>query len=175
MIPSKPLQKLCFFSLLLLNLLHFIHPLPSTAASASITIDASKTTGLFKTIITTQLGYQGAPAKAVSLFKELAPGSPVRIHMSPYSDHPLLAEKAIGVWDFSALDEFVNEIASYGGKPLLNVKFPPPCMWSCQKWQAPGTILDSSYSQFGDYLARMVSYYNKGKMTTEKGEVITNP
>ena len=32
-----------------------------------------------------------------------------------------------------------------------------------------------AYKQFAAYMARLVSYYNKGSMTTETGQVITNP
>jgi hypothetical protein len=50
---------------------------------------------------------------------------------------------------------------------VLNVRYAPRSMWTCTTYftgQA-GTLTDATYNAFGDYLARLVSYYNKGSMT----------
>src|SRR5579859_764479 len=110
------------------------HPSFSLSEStATVTVDASQSTGTFHTVLTTQLGYINAPDASVSYFAKLAPASPIRIHMtSEESDHNLLPEKHSNQWDLKPLDSFVNEITSWGGKAMLNVKFPPDFMWSCK-------------------------------------------
>jgi hypothetical protein len=48
-------------------------------------------------------------------------------------------------------------------------------MWTCTAFQGAGTVADQTFQTFAAYMARLVSYYNKGSMTTENGTVITNP
>src|SRR5439155_126688 len=38
-----------------------------------------------------------------------------------------------------------------------------------------GTIVDPTFGEFGDYMARLVGYYNKGSFVAEDGSTIANP
>jgi hypothetical protein len=51
-----------------------------------------------------------------------------------------------------------------------DIKFAPDWMWTCSQQQAPGTVADKSFGQFGAYMARLVSYYNRGYMRQAKRE-----
>ena len=64
----------------------------------------------------------------------------------------------------------------------MNIKFAPDWMWSCYPnsigvsgKQGAGSVTDLTFGTFAQYMARLVSYYNKGSMTTESGAVIANP
>jgi hypothetical protein len=44
-------------------------------------------------------------------------------------------------------------------------------MWDC----GAGAVRDPTFGEFGDYMARLVAYYNTGSFVAEDGRVITNP
>jgi hypothetical protein len=81
-----------------------------------------------------------------------------------------------GNWDFGPLNQMVGNVRAYGGSPVLNVRYAPNWMWTCTAFSGgAGVVRDQTFTEFGDYVARLVSYYNVGRMTTESGTVITNP
>jgi hypothetical protein len=81
-------------------------------------------------------------------------------------------------WNFTNMNVLVDEIFASGQEPLLNMKFAPDWQWSCypntQTGRA-GTVRDTSFQEYAQYMARIVRYYNKGTMTSATGQVITNP
>jgi len=81
------------------------------------------------------------------------------------------AGKVKGSWDFSSLDSVVNEITTAGAQPVLDIFQAPEWMWRCPA----GTIVDPTFGEFGDYMARLVGYYNKGSFVAEDGSTIANP
>lgn len=87
-----------------------------------------------------------------------------------------------GQWSFATLDPLVNDVFATGQKPMMNIKFAPDFMWTCYPnsigvggTQGTGSVADLTFKTFAQYMARIVSYYNKGTMTTESGQVMTNP
>lgn len=107
----------------------------------------------------------------------------VRLHIGDDGTNPpALPEINKNQWDFSSLDALVNDVFTAGEQPLLNIKFAPDWMWTCYPnsigvsgSQGVGTVADQTFQTFAQYMARLVSYYNAGSMTTETGIVITNP
>ncbi len=49
----------------------------------------------------------------------------------------------------------------------MNIKFVPDWMWTCTSYGQAGTVRNLTFQTFADYMTRLVSYYNKGSMTTE--------
>jgi hypothetical protein len=80
-------------------------------------------------------------------------------------------------WSFASLDALVNNVFAAGEQPLMNIKFAPDWQWTCTSPQTgqTGSVRDTTFQQYAQYMARLVSYYNKGSVTTETGTVITNP
>jgi hypothetical protein len=78
-------------------------------------------------------------------------------------------------WTFQMLDILVNDEMAYGQTPLMNIKFAPDWMWTCSHFGDPGHVQDLTFQTYAQYLARLVSYYNLGFMTTETGATIVNP
>jgi hypothetical protein len=76
-----------------------------------------------------------------------------------------------GSWDFGPLDSVVNDITAAGARTVLNLFHAPEWMWDC----TARTIRDLTFSEFADYMARLVAYYNKGSFVAEDGRTITNP
>lgn len=99
----------------------------------------------------------------------------VRLHVGDDGSPIAMPEVTQGQWSFSALDTLVNDETSIGFEPVMNIKFAPDWMWTCTKYQGVGDVADKSFKTFAAYMARLVSYYNRGSMTTETGQVITNP
>lgn len=108
----------------------------------------------------------------------------VRIHVGDDGWPEAMPELNYGQWDFSALDALVNDVRETGQYPLMNIKFAPDWMWTCypdsigvseNETQGTGTVKDLSFHTYANYMARLVSYYNTGRMITESGKVITNP
>jgi len=99
----------------------------------------------------------------------------VRIHAGTDGWPGALPEIHYGKWDFSPLNDLVHNVRAYGGFPVLNVRYAPDWMWTCKSYGGVGTLKDLTFHTFAQYMARLVSYYNKGSMTTEAGQVITNP
>ena len=68
-----------------------------------------------------------------------------------------------------------DETQGYGSTPLMNIKFAPDWMWTCSTFGQPGHVADLTFQTYAAYMARLVSYYNRGYMTTETGATIVNP
>ena len=99
----------------------------------------------------------------------------VRLHVGDDGGAPAMPEIKQNQWSFANLDTLVNDETSIGQQVVMNVKFAPDWMWTCTKYQGAGDIADKTFKTYAAYMARLVSYYNKGSMTTETGQVITNP
>src|SRR5258706_15848924 len=55
-----------------------------------------------------------------------------RIHLGTDEwNGPLPEAFTQGSWDFGPLNELINDVKSYNGTPLLNVRYAPNWMWSC--------------------------------------------
>jgi hypothetical protein len=98
----------------------------------------------------------------------------VRLHVGDDGDPVAMPEVKKNSWSFAALDVLVNDVTSTGQQPVMNVKFAPDWMWTCTKMGQKGRVADLTFATYADYMARLVSYYNKGSMTTEAGQTITN-
>jgi hypothetical protein len=151
----------------------------TTAATASVTVDAANGIGTFNTQLDTQIHYPGMLEAAGSrpLFRALSPPL-VRILASSdgccWAGGPapmIPAGKEKGSWDFSSLDSVTNNIVAAGAAPVLDIFQAPEWMWDC----TTGKIRDGTFNDFGDYMARLVGYYNKGSFVAEDGHTITNP
>ena len=160
--------------------LSLLQTTPSAAAGASVNVDAAAVAGTLNMQLGTQLIWPNmldqAPG-ARPLFRALGE-SIVRINSTTdgccWSGGPgpmLPAGKVKGSWDFSSLDQVVNDITAAGARPLLTISYAPEWMWNC----ATGAIADPSFAPFGDYMARLVGYYNKGSFIAEDGRTIANP
>ncbi len=148
------------------------------ALPATVTVATATSIGTLSTQISSNNVYAGLiddNATGKANFGKLALPL-VRIHAGDDgTSPPALPENTQGQWDFSSLNVLVNDETSIGQEPVMNVKFAPDWMWTCTRAQAPGDIADKTFKTFAAYMARLVSYYNKGSMTTESGTVITNP
>jgi hypothetical protein len=151
----------------------------STAAAVNVAVDARARLGTLDTVLSTQIKYPGsleAPG-ARQLFRGF--GAPlIRILTSadgccwPGGPGPMIpAWSAKGSWDFSSLDSVVSDVTGAGAGPVLNILQAPAWMWSCPS----GTIVDPTFGEFADYMARLVAYYNRGSFVAEDGRTITNP
>ena len=76
-----------------------------------------------------------------------------------------------GDWDFTPLDLLVGDVYAAGARPVIDIGYMPDWMWDC----ATGTPLDASFVGFGEYAARLVSYYNLGSFVAEDGRTVRNP
>src|SRR3954454_5460377 len=99
----------------------------------------------------------------------------VRIHVGDDGDPIAMPEVRKGEWSMRALDVLVNDVTRTHQQPVINVKFAPDWMWTCSKGDRKGRVADPTFAPFADYMARLVSYYNLGRLTTETGQVVTNP
>jgi hypothetical protein len=54
---------------------------------------------------------------------------------------------------------------------MLDIAYMPDWLWDC----GSGRPLDATYAAFGEYAARLVSYYNRGSFRAEDGRVVVNP
>lgn len=150
---------------------------PASAADASVTV-SSAVVGPLLTRLSTNNAWSGmlddSPA-ALSSFRALQ-APLVRIHAGTDSDAPALPKPtASSGWSFANLDRLVNDSTAAGGDVLMNPRYAPDWMWTCTTYGAAGSIRDLTFRTYAQYLARLVSYYNTGSMTTETGQVITNP
>jgi hypothetical protein len=99
----------------------------------------------------------------------------VRLHVGNDGDPIAMPEVKKNQWSFAALDVLVKDVMSTGQQPVMNIKFAPDWMWTCTKAGSAGKVADASFATYADYMARLLSYYNKGTMTTETGKAIANP
>ena len=111
---------------------------------------------------------------AVRRFRALA-APLVRIHVGDDGWPVAMPEVRQDHWSFTALNVLVNDVFAAGQQPLMNIKFTPDWMWTCTRFGAAGHVRDMTFQAYAQYMARLVSYYNLGSMTTETGTVITNP
>src|SRR3954453_3780561 len=99
----------------------------------------------------------------------------VRLHVGDDGDPVAMPEVKQNQWSFAALDTLVNDETSLGQQVVMNIKFAPDWLWTCAQYQGAGDVADKTFKTYAAYMARLVSYYNKGSMTTETGTVINNP
>jgi len=144
----------------------------------SITIDATRSLGPLATAFGTQIIYPDVLPHVPDGAARLAGYAPyVRVMLGTdgayLPDHPptLPAGWTKGAWDFRTLDELVTTAYRSGARPMLDIGYMPDWLWDC-----PGERpIDPSYSAFGEYAARLVSYYNRGSFVAEDGRTIVNP
>jgi hypothetical protein len=150
-----------------------------------VTVDPNLSQGTSRADVSTQLvytgileGVPGGQARLNALHMPL-----IRIHAGSDAVYaggpgPELPEGVTkGSWSFAELNSMVDDVYTAGTRPILNVRYAPDWMWSCNTpfTGQTGHLNDPTYVEFGDYMARLVSYYNKGSMKTEAGTTITNP
>lgn len=144
----------------------------SFAAASGVTVSGSTTGAVLQTQLSTNNVWSGmvdlTPGAQDKLNSLKAPL--VRIHAGDDGDPAAMPELKQGVWDFKALNALVDNSFKTGQEPLMNIKFAPDWQWTCTKLYTAGTVRDQSFATYGDYMARLVSYYNKGSMTTESGQ-----
>ena len=147
-------------------------------AAGPITVTVSNTAvGTLSTQVSTNNVWSGMLAQSATAsanFKALAMPL-VRIHVGDDGYPIAMPETKKGIWSFASLDTLVNDSFKSGQAPLMNIKFAPDWQWTCTTLYTQGTVRDQTFVEYADYMARLVSYYNKGSMTTESGVVITNP
>jgi Glycosyl hydrolase catalytic core len=170
------------YLLLLLLLLLLIIPVIFVKAdtptpTTTISVNGTSTTGILNTRLSTNNVWSGeinqtsgAQARLNALHAPL-----VRIHVGDDGWPVAMPEVKYNNWDFSALNTLVNDVRANGGYPLMNIKFAPDWMWTCKSFGGVGTLKDLTFNTFAKYMASVVSYYNKGSMTTETGQVLNNP
>jgi hypothetical protein len=147
------------------------------APPVAVTVSTGSTVGSLSTQISSNNVYAGLiddNANAKANFAALRLPL-VRIHVGDDSGRPAMPEIQQSQWSFATLDELVNDETSLGLEPIMNIKFAPDWMWTCSSFGQQGSVRDQTFQTYADYMARLVSYYNKGSMTTETGQVITNP
>src|SRR5689334_14111468 len=147
------------------------------ATPVTVTVTTAASTGTLSTQISTNNVYAGLiddNANAKANYAKLALPF-VRLHVGDDSGRPAMPEIQQNQWSFTNLDELVNDETSLGLEPIMNIKFAPDWMWTCSSFGQQGTVRDQTFQTYADYMARLVSYYNKGSMTTETGAVIANP
>jgi hypothetical protein len=166
------------------------HALPSTAitpspaphvsaAPSNVSVDDTSVHGRLNMAVGAQLDDYTFPASVPGGLSYLSALTPAwfRIHAGSDMDPAVLPEPqavpdspqsaASAPYDFTEIDNLVSTAYQSGGTPVLNVRYAPRSMWTCAAYftgQA-GTLSDPSFSAFGDYMARLVSYYNAGSMT----------
>ena len=144
-----------------------------------VQIDPSHSLGPIVTELDTQIIYPDVLGHVPSGTALLARYAVPRIRLilgtdgAYLPDHPptLPAGWTRGAWDFRTTDELVTATYEAGARPLVDIGYMPDWMWDC----ASGRPLDPTYATFGDYAARLVSYYNRGSFIAEDGRVIRNP
>src|SRR5262249_6048709 len=142
----------------------------------TVTVDGTAVGSLSTQVSTNDVwsGMIAQNATAAAYFKSLAMPL-VRIHVGDDGWPVAMPETKQGSWSFAALGVLVDDGFTSGQQPLMNIKSAPDWQWTCTTLYTPGTVRDQTFTAYADYMARLVSYYNKGSMTTESGTVITNP
>jgi hypothetical protein len=145
-----------------------------------VTVDASERFGTLRTELDTQIKYPRSLDQATgtrSLFRAFA-APRIRINATadgccwPGGPAPMMPAGLVqGSWDFSSLDSVINDITAARAETMLNIFQAPEWMWDC----TTRTIRDQTFGEFGDYMARLVAYYNQGSFVAEDGRTIVNP
>jgi putative glycosyl hydrolase len=147
---------------------------PATPEGVVVTVNATAPSGTIATRLGTQFVWPGGLDRAAGTrerFGALAPPL-VRINAAPIGDPPVLPAGARqGDWNFEALDSIVSDIRRADAEVLLTALMPPKWIWTC----ATGPVGDRDFGDFGDYMARLVAYYNTGAFVAENGRTTTNP
>jgi len=140
----------------------------SPPAGIVVTVDASSEVGTIPTRLGTQFVWPGtldSSAAARARFMDLAP-SLVRIDATTLGSASVLpAGKTKGDWSFDNLNSMVKDVRAANGEVLLTVAYAPEWMWDCHG----GGIRDATFGEFGDYMARLVAYFNVGSFVAENG------
>lgn len=146
------------------------------AADATVVVSTTPGTALSLRLSSNDVwsGLLAQSPAAQSFFSALALPL-VRIHVGDDGSPVAMPEVVKGRWSLDALDRLVRDVKATGQEPLLNIKFAPDWQWTCTKQQGVGEVRDQSFGEYGDYLARLVSYYNRGYLITEDGRRIANP
>lgn len=143
-------------------------------AGIVVSVDAKTEVGTIGTRLGTQFVWAGGldrVAGARARFHELAPPL-VRINATTVGPGPVLpAGVRRGEWSFENLESIVDDVRRAGGEVLLTVAYAPEWMWDC----ARDAIRDPTFAEFGDYMARLVGYFNSGSFIAEDGRRIVNP
>lgn len=142
-------------------------------SGAAVTVDAEAPAGTITARLGTQFTWGGLLDQAATRqrFADLA-APLVRIDATSLGPGALLpAGVKEGVWDLGSLDAVVGDVHRAGGETVLTIAYAPEWMWNC----GAGQIRDGTFGEFGDYMARLVSYYNTGSFVTERGIRVTNP
>lgn len=105
----------------------------------------------------------------------------VRLHVGD-DGGPAMPEINKDSWDMTTLNTMISDVYASGQQPMVNIKFAPDWMWTCypnsigvKGTQGTGTVADLTFQTFARYMARLVSYYNKGSLIEEDGTVLSNP
>lgn len=152
---------------------------PAAPADVAILVNATATIGELGTRMATQFAWPGGLDRApgtrdrfAALDVPLARINATTIVCCTPDAAPMIPAGTVrGDWDFSSLDSVVNDIHAAGAQTFLTIAYAPEWMWICPR----GTIRDSTFGEFADYMARLVGYYNRGSFTAEDGRTITNP
>ncbi len=144
------------------------------SADIVVSVDATGTIGTIGTRLGTQFVWPGSLDRAEGTrarFDALA-APLVRINATTFGPAPVLPAGIVrGDWDFASLDSIVSDIRGAGGQVVLAVAYAPEWLWNCDT----GAVRDTTFAEFGDYMARLVAYYNRGSLLAENGRQIVNP
>lgn len=151
---------------------------PAIEGDTGVVVDASRDAGALVTEYGTQIIYPDVLPHVPDGAARLAGYAPyVRLMLGTdgayLPDHPptLPAGWTKGAWDFRTIDELVTSAYRAGARPVLDIGYMPDWLWDCAG-QRP---IDPTFAAFGEYAARLVSYYNRGSFVAEDGRVISNP
>ena len=169
---AAPLAAVVTAAVAAMLLLSASTPVASAADPTTVTVGTT-VLGSLSTQISTNDVWSGEIGQyAASKANFAALGLPlVRLHIGDDGGAPAMPEITQNQWSFANLDSLVNDVTSTGQQPVMNIKFAPDWMWTCSTFQAQGHVADLTFQTFADYMARLVSYYNTGSMTTETGFV----
>jgi hypothetical protein len=88
----------------------------------------------------------------------------VRLHFGFRGADISLPEEQYDKWNFYEEDTTIAALRAENISYVLNVRSAPPWMFN-----AYGKLSDPSFHEFAQYMARLVSWYNKGGFTDEAG------
>ncbi len=88
----------------------------------------------------------------------------LRLHLGFRYGTATLPEETYGLWDFSNLDAFIGQLRATNHTFYFEIGNGPPWMYD-----SSGQLRDQSFTEFANYAARIVSWYNKGGFTDEMG------
>jgi len=139
-----------------------------------VTVDTGAEVGSITTHLGTQFVWPGTfegSAGSRARFNALAPPL-VRINATTLGAASVLpAGKRKGDWSFDNLNSIVNDVRAANSDVLLTVAYAPEWMWDC----ASSDVRDPTFGEFGDYMARLVAYFNRGRFVAEDGRELINP